>query len=311
MFKRFIRRTLWTAAWLAAGVSAAAQGYPDRVIKLVLPFPPGSATDGVSRYIAEELRKGLGQTVIVENQPGADGIIAAQFVKRAAPDGYTLFVSTNSAHAANSALYAQLPYDPEKDFEPVGAVMKIPQLLVVKKDFPAADLASFVKLAQERSASRSLSYGTGNTSSRVAAELLKESAKVEMVNVPYKGTPQALQDLAGGQLDFFFADYFAAAGFLTGGQIRALAVTDTARLPAQPSVPTMAELGHKGVEVVSWAAVFAPAKTDPAIVERLNKELNRILATPQARDYIVRMGATPLIMSRTELRGFVSAEIAR
>jgi tripartite-type tricarboxylate transporter receptor subunit TctC len=306
-----LKRLLAGLALIAVLPLAAAQTYPDRVIKLILPFPPGSATDGVSRFLADELRKSLGQTVIIENQAGADGIIAAQAVKRAAPDGYTLMVSTNSAHGTNPAVYSQLPYDPEKDFEPVAGVMRIPQLLVVKKDFPASDVAGLVSVAKERGAAKSLSFGTGNTSSRIAAELLKANAKIEMTNVPYRGTPQALTDLAGGQIDLFFADPFAAAPFLSGGQIKVLAITDTSRLQTLPNVPTVAEAGFKGVELVSWAAVFAPAKTDPAIVERLNREINKILATPQAREFILKMGAAPMPMTPGELRGFVSSEIVR
>jgi tripartite-type tricarboxylate transporter receptor subunit TctC len=254
---------------LAAGAQPAiADAYPDRPVKLVLPFPAGSATDAVSRYLAEQLRKGLGQAVVVENLPGADGIIAAQTVKRAAPDGYTLLVSTNSAHGTNRALYPKLPYDPEKDFEPVGALMRIPQLLVVRKDFPANDVAGLVRVIKERTRTKSYSFGTGNTSSRIAAELLKQAAGIDIANVPYRGTPQALQDLVGGQIDLFFADPFAAAVLLDGGQIKALAITDTIRLAQMPNVPTMFEAGYKSVEVVSWAGVFAPAQTSPAIVER-------------------------------------------
>lgn len=297
---------------LAAFVAPAlASSYPDRVIKLVLPFPAGSATDAVSRFIAEELRKAMGQTVVVENQAGADGIIAAQAVKRAAPDGYTLMVSTNSAHGSNRALYDQLPYDPEKDFEAVGTLMRIPQMLVVRKDFPANDVRSFVGVARERARTRPISFGTGNTSSRIAGELLKVATQLDMAAVPYRGTPQALQDLVGGQIDLFFADPYAASGLLAAGQIKALAITDTVRLPLLAQVPTMAEAGFTSVELVSWAGVFAPARTDPAIVERLNREINRILATPQARDTIQKMGAAPMAMGTAEFRAFVSAEIVR
>jgi tripartite-type tricarboxylate transporter receptor subunit TctC len=302
-------------AALALGVmlplSAAAQSYPNRVIKMILPFPAGSATDGVSRLIAAELQKNLGQPVIVENQPGADGIIAAQNAKRAAPDGYTLFVSTNSAHGANPAIYTSLPYDPEKDFEPVAGLIRIPQLMVVRKDFPADDVAGFVKVAKERGPAKELTFGSGNTSSRVAAELLKVSAKIPMTDIPYKGTPQALQDLAGGQIDVFFVDPFAGMGLITGGQLKVLALTDMTRLPVLPKVPTMAEAGYKDVQIVSFAAIFVPAKTEPAVVDRLNKEINKILAGPQTKEHIQKMGATPLEMTPGELRSFVSSEIVR
>jgi tripartite-type tricarboxylate transporter receptor subunit TctC len=294
MRKRRLKHLLLAGLMLVAGAQTAiADAYPDRPVKLVLPFPAGSATDAVSRYLAEQLRKGLGQVVVVENLPGADGIIAAQAVKRAAPDGYTLMVSTNSAHGTNRALYPKLPYDPEKDFEPVGALMRIPQLLVVRKDFPANDVAGLVRVIKERTSTKSYSFGTGNTSSRIAGELLKQAAGIDIANVPYRGTPQALWDLMGGQIDLFFADPFAAAALMDGRQIKALAITDTTRLPQMPNVPTMSEAGYKSVEVVSWAGVFAPAQTSPAVVERLNKEIEKVLATPEAQEFVRKMGAVP------------------
>jgi tripartite-type tricarboxylate transporter receptor subunit TctC len=294
-----------------AGLPLAANSatYPERPIRLVLPFPVGSATDGMARYIADALHKGLGQPVIVENQAGADGTIAAQAVKRAAPDGYTLMVSTNSAHGVNPALYDRLPYDPQKDFAPVGGLMRIPQLMGVRKDFPADDLAGF--LSHARAAAKPLSYGSGNTSSRVAAELLKSAARIPMIDVSYRGIPQALQDLVAGQIDVVFVDPFAALPFLNGGQIKTLALTDTARLPLLPEVQTMAEAGYKEVEVVSWAAVFAPAGTAPVIVERLNREINLVLERPEAVAFLHKMGATPLPTTPKELRRFVAAEIVR
>lgn len=163
---------------------ALAQSYPDRPIKLVLPFPAGSATDGIARVIADDLRKGLGQPVVIENQAGADGNIASQTVKRAAPDGYTFFMSTNSAHGANKSLYASLPYDPERDFEPVAGLIRIPLMLLVRKDFPADDVAAFVQQAKRRATTKPLSFGTGNTSSQVAAALLQSAAGLELKEAP-------------------------------------------------------------------------------------------------------------------------------
>jgi tripartite-type tricarboxylate transporter receptor subunit TctC len=298
------------ALLIGVPLAAAAQPYPDRTIKMVLPFPAGSATDSTARYVAEELRKTLGQPVVIENQAGADGNIAAQNVKRSAPDGYTLFVSTNSAHGVNPTLYSQLPYDPEKDFEPVGGLIRIPLMLVVRKDFPADDVTGFIKVANERAATGPLSYGSGNTSNRVAAELLKASAKIEMTHVPYRGTPQALQDLVGGRIDVFFVDPSVVMGFVNDGQIKVLAVADNARLPLLPNVPTMVEAGYKDVQVVSWAAVFVPSKTDPATIKRLNQDINKALAKPETVEYIQKMGASPMPMTSDELRSFVSSEIA-
>jgi len=165
--------TLATCIAAALPLTAAAQPYPARPIKLVLPFPAGSATDGPARLVAEELRKKLGQPIVIENLTGADGQIAAQAVKRAAPDGYTLFLSTNSTHASNLSLYKSLPYDPEKDFVPIAGMIRIPMIMMVGRDFPAEDVATFVKVAGQRTATKPLTYGSGNTAGHIAAELLK------------------------------------------------------------------------------------------------------------------------------------------
>lgn len=309
---RLLKNTFAACALLVGTSLAMAQTYPDRPIKLVLPFPAGSATDGVSRFLADELRKSMGQTFVIDNRTGADGIIAAQAVKAAPPDGYTLMVSTNSAHGSNPALYNTLPYDPEKDFEAVAGVMKIPQMLVVRKDFPSNDVASFMKLAKERGAAgKPLSLGTGNTSSRIAGELLKSAGSLELTIAPYRGMPQVMTDLVGGQIDFTFSDPFAAAGFINGGQVRALGVTDATRVNLLPNIPTMTEAGFQNVALVSFVAVFAPAKTDPAIVKRLNAEINKVLASQQGKEYIQKMGATPMELSPDQLRSFVSSEIKR
>jgi tripartite-type tricarboxylate transporter receptor subunit TctC len=305
------KQLLLTALIVVAGAPHAfAQTYPDHAVKMVVPFPAGSTVDALARFVADELRKALGQPVVIENLAGADGILAAQAVKRAAPDGYTIMMSTNSPHAANPALYVQLPYDPEKDFEPVSTLMRVPQMLVVRKDFPANDMAGFVRVAKERAA-KSLNYGTGNTTSQVLGALLKVDAKIEMTSVPYRGMPQVLQDLLGGQIDLTFTDRNLAAPLIDAGLIKALAVTDTVRMPTLPQVPTMGEVGHKSVELAAWAGVFAPAKTDPVIIERLNRELNRIIVTPKGREAVAKMGATPITMTPGEFRAFLALEITR
>lgn len=307
-----LKQILVAALVLVAGMPpAVAQAYPDKIVKMIVPFPAGSTVDALARFMAEELRKGLGQTVIVENMAGADGIIAAQAVKRAAPDGYTIMMSTSSPHAANPALYASLPYDPAKDFEPVATVMRVPQLLVVRKEFPADDVAGFVRIAKERSAKSPLNFATGNTASHVLGELMKAAAKADMTPVPYKGMPQALQDLAGGQVDLTFTDRNLAAPLADRGPLKILAVTDTVRLPSLPNVPTTAEAGYPSVELTAWAGIFAPAKTDPAIVDRLNREINKIIASPQGREFIGKLGATPIAMTPADFRVFLASEIAR
>lgn len=306
------RRLLSACAGLAMLPGAGfAQTWPDRPIKLILPFPAGSATDGTARVIAEDLRKALGQPIVIENQAGADGNIAAMNAKRAAPDGYTLFMSTNSAHAVNKTLYANLGFDPEKDFEPVAGLISIPLTLLVRKDFPADDVAAFVRLAKARSASRPLSFGSGNTSSQIAAALLGSAAGVPITSVPYRGTPQALTDLVGGQIDALLVDPYSSMGFVQSGQLKVLAVTDSMRHPLLPEVPTMAEAGYPDVRVVTWAALFAPAGTPAAIVERLSAEVARSLARPETRAAVQKMAMATMPMRPPELRDFVHAEIQR
>lgn len=305
-----LRRWLAAIAMFALPLSAQAQ-YPERPIKLILPFPAGSATDGAARYIAQDVGKALGQPMVIENHAGADGIIAAQLAKRAAPDGYTLFVSTNSAHGSNPALYNNLPYDPVADFAPVAGLIRIPITLVVKKDFPADDVAGFVKLARQRSSAGSLSYGSGNTSNRVAAELIKAAAKIEMINVQYRGTPQALNDLLAGQIDVMFVDPYSAMGFIKAGQVKVLAVLDSVRHPLLPEVPTMSEAGYKDTQVVTWAAAFAPAKTSQDVVDRLSHAFRQSLAKAQTLEALRRMAMTPMEMSASELRAFIVSELSR
>ena len=302
---------LATCIAAALPLTAAAQPYPARPIKMVLPFPAGSATDGPARLVAEELRKKLGQPVIIENLTGADGQLAAQAVKRAAPDGYTIFLSTNSTHAANLSLYNTLQYDPEKDFVPIAGMIRIPMIMMVHKDFPADDVAAFVKVAGQRTATKPLTYGSGNTAGHIAAELLKAATKVDMVHVPYRGSPQALQDLVGGHVDLLFGDPYTSMSLVNGGQLKVLGVADGVRHPLLPKVPTMAEAGFKDVELVAWSAFFAPASTDLAITSRLNKEINEILARPEIIEALQKMAMTPMIMTPGELSSFVRSEIVR
>jgi tripartite-type tricarboxylate transporter receptor subunit TctC len=307
----FVRRLAALAA-LALPLAVAAQSWPAQPIKLIVPFPPGSSADASARLMSDELRKSLGQQVLVENVPGADGILAAQAAKRAPADGYTLFLSTNSTHAANLSLHAKLPYDPEKDFVPIAGYVSVPMVLLVKPDFPAADVAGFVKLAGERAATgKPLSYGSGNTGGQVAAALLSSAAKVKTTHVPYKGSAQALQDLVGGHVDFLFTDAFSPMALVNDGKLRVLGVADSKRHPLLQQVPTMAEAGFRDVHVVAWNGYFAPAGTPGAVIERLHKEISTVLARQETADALQKMGLTPMPMAPAEMRGFVGSEIVR
>jgi tripartite-type tricarboxylate transporter receptor subunit TctC len=305
--RRFAIALAGAAATVVQPRPVLAEPYPARPVTLLVPFPAGSATDSVARKLAEGLRAVFNQPFIIENKPGADGIIAARQAARAEPDGHTLFVTTNTTHSANANIYTALPYDPQQDFAPVGGIMKIPMVLAVRADYPASDLASFVKLAK----TKTLTFGSGNTSSRGAAEMFKARAGLEMLHVPYRGTPQAITDLLGGTIDVMFPDPSSALGPIKGKQLKVLGVASLQRLNELPEVPTIAESGYPGFEMVAWVGMFAPAKTPADIVMRLNTEMNKILAQKDMLDYFDTVGAQVYPTTPDGLRAYVDEDTKR
>lgn len=303
---------LAAAAFLGSGAAAPAQDFPTRPVTFVVPFPAGSGTDGIARVVAEEVRRGLGQPVTVENKAGGDGTIAARSVAGAAPDGYTILIGGNSTHSAAANLFRNLPYDPIRDLAPVGGLMKIPLLMAIRPDFPAADIRGFLARASAAEGGRKLSFGSSNTSSRAAAELFRSRAKVDLLHVPYRGSPQALTDLIGGRIDVFFVDPSAASGMVEEGTIRALGVTSGARLSRFPNVPTIAEAaGLPDYEMVAWIAAFAPAGTPAPIVDRLAREIAAALERPDVKSYLAKVGGEPFGVGPDQLRAFSTADIAK
>jgi tripartite-type tricarboxylate transporter receptor subunit TctC len=295
---------------LAATFSgAAAEPYPSQRLTLIVLFPPGSATDSVTRHLAESIRAATGATVVVENKPGADGNLAALAVLKAEPDGYTAFVTTNSTQAANVSLFNSLPYDPKADFAPVAGIMTIPMMLTVKSDFPAKSVAEFVELAKKRL--KPLSFGSGNTSSRGAAELFRFREGIEMQHVPYRGMPQALTDVMGGQIDCVFADPASAQGLVLDDKLRALAVTSSTRLETMPNLPTIAESGLPGYELTAWVGVFVRTKTPPEIIARLNSLITGFVNSAEAKNYLTTIGATPFPSTPEELGAFQETDTKR
>lgn len=293
----------------AALPSLAADSYPSQRITLIVPFPPGSATDSVTRHLADSIRSATNATVVVENKPGADGNLAALAVLKAEPDGYTAFVTTNSTQAANISLFNSLPYDPKADFAPVAGIMTIPMMLTVRSDFPARTVAEFVEQARKRA--KPLSFGSGNTSSRGAAELFRYREGLEMQHIPYRGMPQALTDVMGGQIDCVFADPSSAQGLIQDGKLRALALTASKRLETMPELPTIAETGLPGYELTAWVGVFVRAKTAPEIIAKLNGLVTAFVNSPEARKYLATIGATPFPSSPQELAAFQDADTKR
>ncbi len=295
--------------WFAGSAVATAQPFPSRQVTLVVPFPAGSATDGVARRLAESLKEATGATVIVENKPGADGNLAAQSVLRAEPDGYTIFVTTNSTHAANVNLFNAMPYDPKADFAPVAGIMTIPMMLTVKPDFPAKSVSEFIAYAKSRE--KPLSFASGNTSSRGASELFRSRAGIPMQHVPYRGMPQALTDVVSGQVELIFADTSSGMGLVRDGTLRAIAVTAPKRLATLPDVPTIAESGVPGYEFAAWVGVFVHAKTPREIVTKLNQLVTAFVNHAATTSYLVTIGATPFPSTPEQLAAFAEADTKR
>lgn len=289
--------------------SASAETFPSRRVTLTVPFPAGSATDGVTRHLAESIQNQAGVTVLVENKPGADGNLAALSVLKADADGYSVFVTTNSTHAANVNLFNAMPFDPKADFAPVAGVMSIPLLLTVKNDFPARTVAEFVALAKTRA--QPLSFGSGNTSSRGAAELFRYDAGIQMQHVPYRGMPQALTDLLSGQIDCVFADPASAQGLIQDHQLRVLAVTSGERIASLPDAPTMKEIGLQRSELTAWVGVFVRSGTPPDVVDRLNRLVVAFLESAETRAYLESVGAKPFLTTPAELGAFADADTRR
>ena len=296
------------AACLALDATAAfAQPYPSRPITIVVPFAAGSGTDSITRIIGQHLSVALGQSVVVENKVGASGVLAATYVARAAPDGYTLLMATNSTHSANPYLFKNLSYDPVKDFAPVARAGSYVFMLVVNKDIPAKTLPELVAYAKANPGK--LTYASGNTTGIVAGETLKSKAGIDILHVPYKSTPPAINDVLGGRVSMMFIDLAPALEHVRAGNFRALAVTTRERSALLPDLPSLAEAGIPGYDVTSYAALFAPAGTPKEIVDRLNAEVQKIIANPEAKARIAITGFDAFSGPPETLAAFIQSEL--
>jgi len=295
-------------AWLAIAASAAdAQPYPSKPITIVVPFAAGSGTDSITRIIAQYLSAALNQSVVVENKVGASGVLAATYVARAAPDGYTLLMATNSTHSANPHLFKNLGYDPVKDFAPVARLGSYVFMLVVGKDVPVTTLQEFVAYAKANPGK--LTYASGNTTGIVAGETFKSKAGVDILHVPYKSTPPAINDVLGGRVSMIVIDMAPGLEHVRAGNFRALAVTTKERSALLPDLPSLAEAGIPGYDVTSYAALFAPAGTPREIVDKLNAEVRKIIADPEAKKRIAVTGFDAFSGSPESLAAFVQTEL--
>jgi tripartite-type tricarboxylate transporter receptor subunit TctC len=300
-------RTLVALAAAALSFAAQAQTYPARPVKMMVPFPAGSATDQVARLVGQQLAEELKQPFIVENKPGAQGAIAAAEVARAAPDGYTLMMTTNTPQAANVSLFKKLAYDPVKDFAPVARVGTTSFMLMLKSDSPIKTFKEF--LADARGKPGKLSAGFGSAGSQVSLAMLKSMGNLDVVEVPYKGIPQAITDVLGGTLSFTFVDLGNALAQAKGGKLRGLAVTSAKRTPLAPDVPAVAE-ELKGYELIAWFAVMAPAGTPAPIVQRLHDVTVKGIATAEVKEKFAAIGTDVAPLNPGELAKFIQSEIA-
>ena len=283
------------------------QTYPSKPVKLIVPFPAGSATDQVARVVGAELQQALRQPFVIENKAGAQGAIAAAEVAKAAPDGYTLMLTTNTPQAANVSLFKKLNYDPVKDFTPITRYGTTSFMLMVRPDFPAKDLKSFI--AHARSRPGKLSGGYGSAGSQVSIAMLKQLGKLDIVEVPYKGIPQTVTDTMGGSLQLTFVDMANALAQAKGGKLRGIAVTNGERSSLAPDLPAIAE-ELPGYEIIAWFALVAPAKLPEAIVQRLHDINMKALAKPVVKERFATVGTDVAPLGPAELGKFIQAEVA-
>lgn len=295
--------------FFALGAGAEADSYPDKPIRLVVPFPAGSGTDIIGRLLGQQMSLDFGQPMIVDNRPGASTIVGTDIVAKSTPDGYTMVMASNN-HAMNPSLFeGKLPFDPIKDFAAVGEVAVLPFILVVNPKLPAKTLPELIALAQKGG----LTYAsTGNgTPPHVAGEMLKRAAKVDITHIPYKGSAAAVQDVVSGQVSMMFVNVPSGMSLVQAGKLRVLAVGSAKRLASMPAVPTVAELGFPGFDVSLWMGLLMPAGTPTNVIDRMSKEVERALADPALARKIEEQGAEPAYTPPAVFSTFIAHEVRR
>jgi len=286
---------LLTFLALAVAPFAHAQDdYPNRTVRIIVPFAPGGSTDVVARILADKLGTELKQSFVVENRAGAGGNIGADAVAKASPDGYTLLMGTTGVLAINKYLYKEMSFDPERDLVPVSYTSLITNILVVNPQVPARTVSELVALARAKPGSLTFASSGAGSSTHLSAELFKSMAGVDILHVPYKGSSQAITDLMGGQVTMLFDNAPSSIPFVEQGKLRALAVTSTKRLPNLPDVPTLDEAGVKGYESLSWSGIMAPAGTPKRVIDKLNAAIGKILRDPDVKQRFASLGVEPV-----------------
>jgi tripartite-type tricarboxylate transporter receptor subunit TctC len=301
-------RILIVIALASAAGAAAAQAYPNRPIRVLVPFQAGSAPDQIIRITTQHMQSTLGQPFVIENKPGAQGNIGVAEAARAAPDGYTLVSANNTTFAANPSLFRKLPFDPQKDFAPIGRFITTGLILSVRPEFPAKNLQEFIAYAKSQQGK--LTAAQASAGMRVSIAMLRSLAGIQLVEVPYKGQPQALNDLLGGQVDMTFADYAVGLSQIRGGKIRGLGVTTGKRSQAAPEIPSIGEV-VPGFDLAVWAGMAAPGGTPRPIVDQLWKAAERALASPEVAKAMAAMSFSVEPMNPDEFAAYIRSETAK
>jgi tripartite-type tricarboxylate transporter receptor subunit TctC len=314
MTKLRMKKWLSGALVCLSGISIAglahAQSWPTKPIKLIVPYPPGGGTDVIARIVQEPLAKELGQQVIIDNRGGAGGSIGSALAAQSPSDGYTVLF-TLSSHTINPAIYTKLPFDTEKDFSSVVTVASLPQILVANPNFPAKTVKEVIEMAKAKPGSISYASVGNGSPGHLAGAMMATDAGVDMTHIPYRGGGPAVTDVMAGQVPLLWVSIPAAAQFVKAGKLRALAVSTVKRSAVFPDVPTMVESGFKGFEVDSWYAMFVPAKTPQAIIDRINKAAVNVLAQPEVKERLLGQGAEAVGDTPAQLSGVVKKEIAK
>jgi tripartite-type tricarboxylate transporter receptor subunit TctC len=305
--KIFMKAALTATTLCLSAAGLAQDAFPARAVTIVVPFGAGSGTDVGTRLLSQKLAEGLGQAVIVDNKPGANGSIAAEFVAKARPDGYTLLMGTNSTHGANPALFRSIRYDPVRDFEPVNRVAIFTSIVVTNPQLPAKTMRELITLGK----TRELSLATGNASGVVQSETLAREVGWKLLRVPFKSNPPAMTEVVAGRVDMMFTDIASASGQLKAGTLRPLAVTSLQRSTLMPDLPTIAESGVPGYDLSGWISLFAPAGTPAPVVERLNAEIAKALQHPDVRGRLLDLGADPSPMPVAQFKTWSQGEVSK
>lgn len=309
--RQLLLRAIGAAALVATSPTYAQGGsYPDKPIRFVVPYPPGGGTDVIARIVQDRLRAALGHSIVIENRGGAGGSIGSDVVAKSAPDGYTVLF-TLSSHTINPAIYTKLAFDTARDFEPVGIVCSLPQILVANPQFPANTVQQLIAMAKDKPGSLAFASVGNGSPGHLAGEMMKQRTGTQLTHIPYRGGGPAVTDVIGNQVPLLWVSIPAAAQFVKQKQLKALAVSTLKRSAAFPDVPTMQEAGIPDFEVDSWYAMFVPAKTPRAVIDRLNAALNTVLKEPEIREKLLAQGSEAVGGTPEQLGAVVSAELPK